>query len=46
VMSVDFPQGKAFADITVKPAAKLESSREVLLVLPTENDKQIEDGLK
>lgn len=46
VMSIDFPQGKAFADITVKPAAKLESSREVLLVLPTENDKQIEDGLK
>jgi len=34
VVSINFPQGKAFADIKVKPAAQLETSREVLLVLP------------
>mgnify|MGYP000220364320 CR=1 FL=1 len=40
VTEIDFPQGKAFAEITVKPAAKLDSSREVLLVLPTEKQQQ------
>ena len=34
VVSVKFPQGKPFADIAVKPAADLSTSREVLLVLP------------
>ncbi|RKZ97710.1 MAG: rod shape-determining protein MreC [Gammaproteobacteria bacterium] len=34
VVSVNFPQGKAFAEIGVKPAAQLSTSREVLLVLP------------
>ena len=34
VSSVSHPQGKAFANITVEPAAKLATSREVLLVLP------------
>ena len=37
VIAINFPQGKAFADIAVKPAAELDTSREVLLVLPTEN---------
>ncbi|MEC9313863.1 MAG: rod shape-determining protein MreC, partial [Pseudomonadota bacterium] len=36
VISVDFPQGKAFADIKVQPAANLSTSREVMLVLPGE----------
>jgi rod shape-determining protein MreC len=36
VISVDFPQGKAFADIKVEPAASLATSREVMLVLPGE----------
>jgi len=34
VGSVSHPQGKAFASITVEPAANLATSREVLLVLP------------
>jgi rod shape-determining protein MreC len=34
VMQVNFPQGKAFAEITVQPAANLATSREVMLVLP------------
>lgn len=34
VISVSHPQGKAFANITVEPAANLATSREVLLVLP------------
>ena len=41
VISVEFPQGKAFANIKVKPAAKLDSSREVLLVLPTEKSQKM-----
>lgn len=36
VVSVDFPQGKAFADIKVEPAANLATSRELMLVLPGE----------
>lgn len=36
VVSVDFPQGKAFADIKVDPAANLSTSRELMLVLPGE----------
>lgn len=36
VVSVDFPQGKAFADIKVEPAANLSTSRELMLVLPGE----------
>jgi len=36
VITVDFPQGKAFADIKVEPAANLSTSREVMLVLPGE----------
>jgi len=35
VIAINFPQGKAFADIAVKPAAQLNTSREVLLVLPS-----------
>ena len=46
VISIEFPQGKAFADITVKPAAKLESSREVLLVLPANNLEKVKADLK
>jgi len=33
VVSIDLPVGQAFADIRVKPAAHLSTSREVLLVL-------------
>ena len=36
VMAVDFPQGKAFGEISVKPAAQLATSRELMLVLPGE----------
>ena len=36
VIAVDFPQGTAFADIKVEPAANLATSREVMLVLPGE----------
>ncbi len=36
VISVNFPQGKSFAEITVTPAARLATSREVMLVLPGE----------
>ncbi|WP_339775519.1 rod shape-determining protein MreC [uncultured Methylophaga sp.] len=36
VISVNFPQGKSFAEITVSPAARLATSREVMLVLPGE----------
>ncbi|THK42523.1 rod shape-determining protein MreC [Methylophaga sp. SB9B] len=36
VISVDFPQGKSFAEIAVAPAARLSTSREVMLVLPGE----------
>lgn len=36
VVSVEFPQGKAFADIKVEPAANLSTSRELMLVLPGE----------
>lgn len=36
IMSVDFPQGKPFAEIAVAPAARLSTSREVMLVLPGE----------
>ncbi len=36
VMAVDFPQGKAFGEISVKPAAQLGTSRELMLVLPGE----------
>ncbi len=50
VVSVEFPQGKPFADIKVEPAAKLSTSREVMLVLPGEKiqtertpNKPIED---
>ncbi|MDO7711824.1 MAG: rod shape-determining protein MreC [Pseudomonadota bacterium] len=45
VIAIHFPQGKAFAHIAVKPAAELDTSREVLLVLPTEN-KQEKNELK
>ena len=34
VISINFPQSKSFAEIKVKPAAQLATSREVLLVLP------------
>ncbi len=36
VMAVNFPQGKAFAEISVRPAAQLGTSRELMLVLPGE----------
>lgn len=38
VTSISHPPGKAFSDITVEPAAHLETSREVLLVLPKTED--------
>ena len=34
VVSINYPKGKAFAEVAVKPAAHLATSREVLLVLP------------
>ncbi|MDF1587826.1 MAG: rod shape-determining protein MreC [Gammaproteobacteria bacterium] len=37
VRAINYPEGQAFADIQVTPAAKVETSREVLLVLPTQN---------
>lgn len=37
IESIDFPAGKAFAEITVQPAAKLDSSRELLLVMQPES---------
>lgn len=36
VKSVHFPKGRAFAEIAIEPAAHLSTSRELLLVLPTE----------
>jgi len=39
IIAINYPQGKAFADINIKPAAELDTSREVLLVLPTEKQK-------
>jgi rod shape-determining protein MreC len=36
VVAINFPQGKAFADIKVDPAANLSTSRELMLVLPGE----------
>lgn len=39
IISINYPQGKAFADISIRPAAQLETSRELLLVLPTEHQK-------
>lgn len=36
VSAINYPEGQAFADIQVTPAAKVETSREVLLVLPTQ----------
>lgn len=36
VINVNFSQGATFASIEVEPAAKLSTSREVLLVLPAE----------
>jgi rod shape-determining protein MreC len=47
VIAIHFPQGKAFADIAVKPAAELDTSREVLLVLPNENqEEKVEDKVE
>lgn len=47
VIAIHFPQGKAFADIAVKPAAELDTSREVLLVLPNENQEdKVEDKVE
>jgi rod shape-determining protein MreC len=46
VVSISYPQGKAFADIRVKPAANIESSREVLLVLPADKAQVFEDVSK
>lgn len=37
VRSVHFPEGRAFAEIAIEPAAHLSTSRELLLVLPTES---------
>jgi len=36
VSAINYPEGKPFADIQVTPAAKVETSREVLLVLPAQ----------
>ncbi|MDT8311816.1 MAG: rod shape-determining protein MreC, partial [Methylophaga sp.] len=36
VTAVTYPPGKAFAEISVKPAAQLSTSRELMLVLPGE----------
>lgn len=37
VQSVHFPEGRAFAEVAVEPAAHLSTSRELLLVLPIES---------
>jgi rod shape-determining protein MreC len=37
IKSVRFPEGRAFAEIAVTPAAHLSTSRELLLVLPEES---------
>lgn len=37
VKSVHFPEGRAFAEVAVEPAAHLSTSRELLLVLQIEN---------
>jgi rod shape-determining protein MreC len=37
VKSVHFPEGRAFAEISIEPAAHLSTSRELLLVLPMES---------
>ncbi len=37
VKYIRFPEGKAFAEIAVEPAAHLSTSRELLLVLPAAN---------
>jgi rod shape-determining protein MreC len=34
ISAINFPEGNAFADVQVTPAANLETSREVLLVVP------------
>jgi len=54
VTTVGFPQGKAFAEISVKPAAQIATSRDVLLVLNSNtvnassglitSDENINDG--
>ncbi|PHS32206.1 MAG: rod shape-determining protein MreC [Methylophaga sp.] len=36
VKSIHFPEGRAFAEVAVEPAAHLSTSRELLLVLPIE----------
>lgn len=38
VSFIEYIEGKAFADITVEPAASLATSREVLLVLPSKSE--------
>ena len=45
VTAINFPQGKSFADIAVKPAAELDTSREVLLVLSTENKEDKNESI-
>jgi rod shape-determining protein MreC len=42
VETIEFPDGKAFIDVTIKPAAKLASSRQLLLVMPSETMNQYE----
>lgn len=37
VINISFPQGGEFANIKIKPAAQLSKSRQVLLVVPSEN---------
>lgn len=45
VISIEFPEGKAFAEIAVAPAASLSTSRELLLVLPADNIENTNDSI-
>jgi rod shape-determining protein MreC len=44
VQSIRLLEGKAFADIAVQPAAHLSTSRELLLVLPTDKIQTVDES--
>jgi rod shape-determining protein MreC len=45
ISAINFPEGNAFAEIEVTPAAQLATSREVLLVLPAKELQALEPEL-
>jgi rod shape-determining protein MreC len=45
ISAINFPEGNAFAEIEVTPAAQLATSREVLLVLPAKELQVLEPEL-